>query len=303
VKALVLGASGQVGAALVLALRSRGHEALGTYAQHPAPAATLPLDLRDAPAVEQAIASAKPDWILCPAGLSWVDYCEEHPDEAFALNRDAPLAAARLGRRLVGAGFVYYSTDYVFDGHAGPYGEDDVPHPLGVYGRSKLEGERALLAEGPRTLVLRTSVAYGPERQEKNFVYQMLRSFREGRPLRPARDQKASPTYSPDLATATVELCERNLTGLYHVAGPQVLDRLAFSRLICAAFALDAALLRPTLTAELAQKAARPLDGGLRIDRAQSALTVRLRPPTEGLAAMHSALSESPSPPKGERAG
>jgi dTDP-4-dehydrorhamnose reductase len=311
VRALVIGASGQVGAALIAALRARGHEAIGTYATRPAPEASFPLDLRDPAAVEHAIAFAKPDWIFCPAALSWVDYCEDHEAEALLLNRDAPLAAARLGRRLVGAGFVYYSSDYVFDGRAGPYDEDAPPRPLGAYGRSKLAGEQAL-RELPRTLVLRTSVVYGPERQEKNFVYQMLRSFREGRPLRPARDQRASPTYNPDLAQASVELAEQERHGLFHVAGGAVLDRLEFTLLICRTFGLDAGRLRPALTAELGQKAARPLAGGLRVDRAQALVSCRLRPPAEGLAAMRRALDEAAAragaedptlPPPGGRAG
>jgi dTDP-4-dehydrorhamnose reductase len=91
-RALVIGASGQVGAALMDALLTRGHEARGTYANHPAPGLDA-LDLSDHAAVARAIAAARPDWVFCPAGLSHVDYCEDHADEAMSANRDGRMLA------------------------------------------------------------------------------------------------------------------------------------------------------------------------------------------------------------------
>ncbi len=287
-RALVIGASGQVGAALLDALRARGHEATGTYARHPVEGC-WPLDITDDRAVEHAVFFVKPDWILCPAGLTHVDYCEEHPDEARAINRDGPLLAARMGQRL-GAGFVYYSTEYVFDGKAGPYAEDDPAHPISEYGRSKWEGERAILAALPRAVVVRTTVVYGPDRQEKNFVYQLIRNCRSGQGIRIPADQISSPTYNADLAAASVECCERDLTGVYHLAGDGVLDRHAFALLACRVFDLDPSRLAAVTTAELGQKAPRPLKAGLSIARARAALRTPLRGPEAGLRAMRQAL-------------
>ncbi|MGH7645331.1 MAG: SDR family oxidoreductase [Gemmatimonadales bacterium] len=287
-RALVIGASGQVGAALLTTLRARGHEARGTYGHNAAPGLD-PLDLTDHAAVARAVAAARPDWVFCPAGLSHVDYCEDHVEEALAANRDGPEAAARAAES-AGAGFVFYSSDYVFDGVAGPFSEDDTPRPLSVYGRSKHEGEGAVLAACRRAVVIRTSVVYGPERQEKNFVYQLIRACRAGQGFRPAVDQHASRSYSPDVAAASVELCERGLLGLWHVAGSEVLDRYAFALLICREFGLDVSRLTAVTTAALGQKAPRPLDGGLRVAKAQARLTTRLRGPAEGLHAMREAL-------------
>ena len=291
-RALVIGASGQVGAALLRVLRARGHEAVGTWAHHAFPG-LVPLDFADAAAVERLIAETRADWVLCPAALSHVDYCEDHPEEAFAANLHAPLAAAKAAAR-AGAGFVYYSSDYVFDGVGGPYAEDAVPRPLGVYGQSKWEGEQAVRGALERSLVVRTSVVYGPERQEKNFVYQLIGACRGGQGFRPAVDQRASPSHNEDVATATVECCEREERGTWHLAGADVLDRLAFARLICRVFDLDASRLTPATTAELQQKAARPLDGGLRIAKAQSRLRTPLRGVEEGLRAMRAALAAGP---------
>jgi dTDP-4-dehydrorhamnose reductase len=287
-RALVIGASGQVGGALLEALRARGHEALGTYTHHLAEG-LAPLDVTDRAAVERAVSAARPDWVLCPAGLTHVDYCEEHPADAFAINRDGALHAAREAGR-VGAGFVFYSTEYVFDGERGPYAEEDPAHPLSVYGRSKWEGERAVLAETARALVVRTTVVYGPDRQEKNFVYQLIRNCRSGQGMRIPADQVSSPTYNVDLAQATVELCERDLGGVYHLAGDGVLDRFAFARLACEVFGLDPSGLTPVATATLGQKAARPLKGGLSIAKARGVLATPLRSPEAGLRAMRAAL-------------
>ena len=159
-----------------------------------------------------------------------MDHCEEHPQEATAINRDGALHVARAARE-AGAGFVFYSSEYVFDGTGGPYAEDDPARPLSEYGRSKWEGERAVLAEIPRAIVIRTTVVYGPDRQEKNFVYQLIRNCRGGQPMRVASDQISSPTYNVDLALATVELCERDARGVYHLAG----ERHPRSLRVCAA--------------------------------------------------------------------
>jgi len=286
-RALVIGASGQVGTALLHALRSRGHEVQGTHAHHAAPGLDR-LDLTDHAAVARAVALARPDWTFCPAGLSHVDYCEDHPEEAMAANRDGPAAAARAAEA-AGAGFVYYSTDYVFDGKGGPFGEDDAPRPLSMYGRSKLEGEQAVLAACRRAVVIRPSVVYGPERQEKNFVYQLLRASRAGNGFRLAVDQKASPSYNPDVAAASVELAEGDLLGLWHIAGPEVLDRYTFALRISREFGLDTSKLTAVTTAALNQKAPRPLDGGLKVAKAQARLKTRLRGTDEGLRAMRDA--------------
>jgi dTDP-4-dehydrorhamnose reductase len=292
-RALVIGASGQVGGAITARLTDRGHDVVRTHHGTPQPG-TRALDLTDTAATERLIAESEPDWVICPAGLTHVDYCEDHRDEAMAINRDAPAAAARAAAKR-GAGFVYFSTEYVFDGTAGPYGEDDPVDPLSVYGLSKLEGERRVVEENSRTLVIRTTVVYGPEPQGKNFVYQVLRRARAGETVRVPGDQRSSPTYNVDLAAATVELVERDHQGVIHVAGPTVLDRHAFALEVCAAFRLDRTRVQAVETASLGQRARRPLRAGLVVDRARQMLETPLRPPREALAEMRRMLERGSS--------
>lgn len=297
-RALVLGASGQVGATLAACLAARGHAVVGTHHRVPGPG-TRPLDVTDPGATAALIAEVGPDWVFCPAGLTHVEYCEEHPAEAWRVNCEAPAAAAAAAARQ-GAAFVFYSTDYVFDGRAGPYAEEDSPNPLSVYGRSKLAGERAVLTAAPRALVIRTAVVYGPEPQGKNTVYQLLRRLRAGEPVRVPADQRSSPTYNQDLAAASVDLVERDVTGILHVAGPRVVDRYAFALTACQVFGLDPARVIPVATAALGQRARRPLAGGLRVDRVQRLLATQLRDPRAGLEAMRRALGEALSGPAAE---
>ena len=290
-RALVIGASGQVGGAIASLLVKRGHDVVGTHHGQPQPG-TRPLDLTDASATERCVADFEPDWVVCPAALTAVDYCESHPDEAMAANRDAPDAAARAAAKR-GAGFVYFSTEYVFDGAAGPYTEDDPVNPQSVYARSKLEGERRAVEENRRTIVVRTTVVYGPERQGKNTVYQILRRARGGEPIRVPNDQRTSPTYNVDLAAATVELIERDFRGVLNVAGPVVLDRHAFALEVCAAFGLDTGLVEGVTTESMRQPARRPLRAGLTTDRARALLHTPLRGPREALEDMRRVLEST----------
>ena len=305
-RSLVVGGSGQVGRALRETLERRGHPITATYLKSSFPGGVR-LGLTDGEVLRRLIDDWKPDWIFCPAAMTHVDLCEDQPDHADTINHTAPAALARLaaGR---GCGFVYYSTDYVFDGERGPNAENDDTHPLNVYGHSKLLGEQAVMeayrnaTEGqarsgrarPRRiggcLILRTAMVYGPDSQEKNFVYQILRNARASSPFNVFTDQYSTPTHSADLALCSVLLAEKDMSGTYHVTGPDFLNRLEVCRLACEVFHLRDDFLSPGLTA--GQKARRPLRGGLRSDKVRTALDYDLKGFREGLLAMREVLAK-----------
>lgn len=288
----MVGASGQVGGALFEALLNRGHEAVGTYRSCFIERGVR-LDLGNSEAVDGVISDAKPDWVFCPAGLTQVDLCEEGPAESWQANFEGPLRLARAARRL-GTLFVYYSSEYVFDGSAGPYGEDDSPHPLSHYGRSKWAAEAALREIGGRCLIIRTTVVYGPERQRKNFAYQVLRKGLARDTMRVPRDQVSTPTYNEDLAEATLDLAEGGAEGLFHIVGPDRLDRYAFALAICDTFGLDPDFLEPLPTPAMGQRAPRPLRGGLRAEKVRGKVTTALRGIADGLQAMRDRIGDNP---------
>lgn len=274
---LIVGASGQLGGHLLAQARAAGHAAAGTYATVPRPGLAR-LALEDGAALEAAVADTLPDAVVLCAGWTWVDANEDDPARSYRVNRDQPLALARAAAA-AGADFAFFSTDYVFDGAAGPYDEDAAPRPVSVYGRAKLEAEeglRALASEGARVLVLRTTTVFGPEAQGKNFAYQALGRLKAGERLVVPDDQLSTPSYGPDVAAATLALLERREAGTWNLAGPDLLDRAAFARLLADVWGLDPALIEGRATAALGQKAARPLRGGLRTDKLRAAgLTIR----------------------------
>jgi dTDP-4-dehydrorhamnose reductase len=279
-RAIVVGGSGQIGGWLLRVLAERGHQAIGTYATVPF-SGLCRLDAGQREEAASWLKSQAPDVVFYPAGFTWVDGCERDPARAYAANLDEPLNLARAALA-IGARFVYFSTDYVFDGAAGPYGEESPTNPLSVYGRSKLDAERALTLElAEAQLTVRTSWVYGPERQGKNFAYQLVRALSTGQRLICPSDQISSPTYGPDVARAVVLLAEARQSGLIHVAGPEIMDRPGFAGAIAAAFGLDSALFDSRPTASLGQDACRPLGGGLltpRLDRWQAGLMRPLVP-------------------------
>jgi dTDP-4-dehydrorhamnose reductase len=267
IQAVVIGGSGQIGGWLLRVLAQRGHTAVGTYATAAFPGLSR-LDAGDRDAAATWLRSQAPDVVFYPAGFTWVDGCEQDPGRAYAANLHEPLNLARAAAA-TGARFIYFSTDYVFDGACGPYSEESPVNPLSVYGRSKCDAERALALElGSSQLTVRTSWVYGPERQGKNFAYQLARALStRAQPLVCPVDQISSPSYGPDVARAVVLLAEAGQTGLIHVAGPEVIDRVSFARAIAAAFGLDASLIDSRATASLGQSAPRPLNGGLLTQR------------------------------------
>ena len=289
-RALVIGASGMVGGALIRALQCRGHQVIGTYRNYYIHG-FQPFEFNDISVAEKLIFQTNPDWIFCPAGMTRADLCEEKSAEAREHIFEGPLKVGRIGKR-IGAGFVFYSSSYVFDGQEGPYCEEDQPNPINVYGQYKWEAEQAIRAELERWLILRTIVVYGPEAQGKNFVCQVLRAARSGARMPVPIDQISNTTYCEDLASSSVELTEQNKTGLYHIAGPDHLDRYSFGRLVCEVFGHAPSFFDPCSTSQFSQRAPRPLQAGLVTEKAKVELQTHLRGSYMGLQAMKEYLLE-----------
>jgi dTDP-4-dehydrorhamnose reductase len=207
VRVLVTGAAGLLGGALVREGHMRGMETVGlTRAQ---------LDITDRAAVADTLSRSSPDVVVNCAAFTGVDQAEEEPAEAFLVNRDGAGIVAS-GAAAVGARVVHLSTDFVFDGRRRlPYGPEAEPGPLCVYGQSKLAGEKAVHeVDG---LVVRTSWLYAAT--GRNFVTTILRRGSRGGPLKVVDDQTGSPTWVDDAAAAILDLAERGVRGVWHVAG------------------------------------------------------------------------------------
>lgn len=282
-KHLVIGASGQIGEHLLTAL---GGDGAGTYFENAVPGLRQ-IDARDERAVLALLRELDPDVVYLPASEPNVDLCEREPEATAAINVGVVEATA-AACRAAGARLVFFSTDYVFDGTAGPYREEDEPRPLSEYGRQKLQGERLALAL-PGAIVVRTAVVYGWERQGKNFVVRLIAGNRNGDRWRVPHDQVGSPTYAPNLAEAVVALARQGAEGIFHVAGTRAAGRYEFAVEAARAFDLDESLIEPVATADLAQAAPRPLNAPLTVDKVEQTLDTPLLPYPEGLLAMAAA--------------
>ncbi|OLP18621.1 hypothetical protein BST81_10065 [Leptolyngbya sp. 'hensonii'] len=271
---VIIGASGQVGEHLMTVLTANGVRVMGTSYSYAVP--DLPrLDIRDRAAVDAFLEQTRPDVVYLPASLTNVDYCELHPDEGYATNvlgvQHVVTGADRLGALVV-----YFSSDYIFDGEAGPYRETDPAHPLCVYGMQKLIAEHYVALHCRSSLIIRTTGVYGWERQGKNFVSRLITNLRAGQTARVPIDQIGSPTYAPNLAAAVTELVLTGETGVYHVSGDTCASRYDFACEAARVFGLDPGQIQGVSTAELGQAAKRPLRGGLVVDKAAAAVHVSL---------------------------
>lgn len=179
------------------------------------------LDLSDTAQLPARLQTLEMDLIINAAAYTAVDRAETEPEAAFALNATAPGLLAEEAKRR-GIPLIHYSTDYVFDGQKNaPYLESDTPHPLNVYGASKLAGEQAIQAVGGEALILRTSWVYS--QQGQNFLLTMQRLLQEREQLRVVDDQIGAPTWTGTLAQATAQLIQgwqqgQALEGLYHLS-------------------------------------------------------------------------------------
>lgn len=264
---LLTGVGGQVGWELQRSLATLGRVVAPRREE---------LDLSKGQDVRAAIRRLKPDLIVNPAAYTAVDKAESEAELAYAINADAPAIMAAEAARLH-VTLVHFSTDYVFDGSKqAAYVETDAPHPLGVYGASKLAGEEAIRQSGALHLILRTSWIYGLRGQ--NFLLTMQRLAREREEIGVVNDQFGAPTWCRSLAEATAQILamwlapgttaqnRRELAGTYHVTCAGRTNWHDFAAAILEAMQAGGqrtARLRPIGTADYPTPARRPANSVL----------------------------------------
>ena len=281
-KALVIGASGQLGQDL---LRALGHSALGvTHGQ---------VDVTDGLSVLQLMQAYRPDWVLNTAAFHRVDDCEVNCALAMAVNAIGAFNVARASAD-VGARHVFFSTDYVFGGgptrwRGMPWLESDTPSPLNVYGTSKLAGEQLVRQACPTALVIRSSGLYGRSTSRKGWTFPdlMLELARTQGTVRVVDDQVLSPTSTADLADWTVRLMNDGTSGVVHATNSGECSWFEFAAATFA-FTGTAVTLQSQSTTDTARRARRPSYSALASSRLvqpmrpwQDALSDYLRQKTE----------------------
>ena len=258
---LISGQHGQVSQALQQHLQSMGELIVLGRDQ---------LDLSQPESIRPVVRDIKPDLIINAAAHTAVDQAESEPDLAFAINATSPGVFAEEAAAL-GVPLIHYSTDYVFDGSkAGPWVEADTPHPLGVYGNSKLAGERAIAAAGGQHLILRTSWVYSLT--GRNFLLTMQRLLQEREKLSIVADQIGAPTWAGTIAASTGALIERwrdgapGAWGVYHLTASGETSWFGFAEAIGQQLinsGKPCAALEPIASSAYPTPAARPLNSRL----------------------------------------
>jgi dTDP-4-dehydrorhamnose reductase len=258
---LISGQHGQVSQALQQHLQSMGELIVLGRDQ---------LDLSQPESIRPVVRDVKPDLIINAAAHTAVDQAESEPDLAFAINATSPGVFAEEAAAL-GVPLIHYSTDYVFDGSkAGAWVEADTPNPLGVYGNSKLAGERAIAAAGGQHLILRTSWVYSLT--GRNFLLTMQRLLQEREKLSIVADQIGAPTWAGTIAASTGALIERwrggapGAWGVYHLTASGETSWFGFAEAIGQQLinsGKPCAALEPIPSSAYPTPAARPLNSRL----------------------------------------
>jgi dTDP-4-dehydrorhamnose reductase len=275
VNLLLLGNTGQLGWELNRTLQPLGIVVALDYPE---------VNMADATSIRKIVQECRPEVIVNATAYTAVDKAESEPELAKAVNGTGPGVLAEEARKL-NAVLIHYSTDYVFDGTKGaPYVETDLPHPINVYGESKLAGEQAIQFIGGNYLIFRTAWVYSLRRD--SFVSKVLRWAREYEILRMADDQISNPTWARMLAEVTAQVLARGLgylrerTGLHHLAGGGHASRYAWVKEI---LKLDprkqeqrVKQLLPASTSDFPTPAQRPLFSALECQKFEQAFNLRL---------------------------
>ncbi|QNN22784.1 SDR family oxidoreductase [Planctomycetales bacterium ZRK34] len=250
---LVTGAGGQLGPYLIDAVSRAGCELIAWRGRDE-------VDLTDADAVRQAYERAAADVVIHAAAMSRPALAFAEPEAAQAVNVDATRQLVELADR-AGARLIYVSTDMVFDGEAAPYAESAATAPRSVYGRTKLAGEKEVLAVAAN-MVVRVSLLYGPSRRSgfKTLFDQQVAAMRAGEKARLFEDEWRTPLAINDAAAGLVAAAQSEARGLYHLGGPERLSRFEMGRQLAELLGAPASCLQGCSRLSIESDEPRPRD-------------------------------------------
>ena len=271
-KFLVTGSAGLIGSQIVKDLVKQNHTSYSCYHnQKPLQGIPIPLDLSDENQIIQTLQQIKPDVIIHLAAMTSVDLCETEKELTTMINTKATEILAKQAAKQ-NAFFLYVSTDYVFDGINGMKKEDNLPNPLGFYGKSKLEGELVLNQLASNWCIARTSSPFGIHSTKKSFPLWIKENLEVKKAIPVLVDQFTSPTYVPNLSKMLIEIAIRQIIGIIHVSGSTRISRYALAELVADKLHLDKNFLIPTKLDTMNWKAQRPKDSSLDVSFATETL-------------------------------
>ena len=263
---MILGANGFTGRRILRRLTQRKEHTLFACSLHPDILAEEgyrfeTLDMLDYIATDTLLNDFQPEVIVNASALSVVDYCEQHPEEAFAMNVSAVKHLAEYCQAHE-CRLIHLSTDFVFDGtQTRPYTETDTPNPLNYYGKTKRWGEEAIEQTCKDYAIVRVEVVYGKplNGQHGNIVHLVKNRLENGQGIRVVADQFRSPTYVEDIARAIELLLPSRYQGIYHICGGETLSVADIAHRVAKHFGLDESLIESVTTKEMNEATPRPL--------------------------------------------
>ena len=241
-KFLVTGSAGLIGRQVVKDL-SETHEVFSCYNKSkPEHGNIIKMDLLNHEMISNVMSEKKPDVVIHLGAMTAVDLCDAQQDNALKINSQATEILAKECSK-INSFMVYVSTDYVFDGNSGLYEENDATNPLGFYGKSKLLGEKSVQNFSSNWCIARTSTPFGLHPTKKSFPIWVIENLQKQKQIDVLTDQFTSPTYVPSLSRMLIEISERHLTGIIHVAGASKISRYEMASLVSDKLDLDEKLL------------------------------------------------------------
>ncbi|MGB9729845.1 MAG: dTDP-4-dehydrorhamnose reductase [Thermoprotei archaeon] len=277
VRLLVVGGSGLLGSKVMDVAARRGFVVYSSYFSHKTDfSGGLKLDVTDFSMVKDIIRRVNPDVVIHASAVTDVDLCEKNRELAYKVN---VLGTGNVVKACesIGAYLVYISTDYVFSGDKGFYKEDDEPNPINYYGYTKLEGERLVMSSNLKYLIVRTSVIYGakPAAGKINFALWIIEKLKNNEYVKVLTDQFISPTLNTNLAEMILEAVEKDLNGVYHMAGDERVSRYDFALKIAEIFNLNPKLVIKASMNDMNWIAKRPKDSSLNVEKTKSILNTK----------------------------
>ncbi len=245
---------------------------------------TIKCDITNEKEVKSAVEKENPDVIIHCAAMTNVDLCEDERKMAYSVNGDGTGFLAKAAHD-IDAKIIYVSTDFVFDGERGYYKEDEKVNPLGIYAKSKYDGEVQLAKYSDDWAIARVSVLYGWH-SRLNFTTWVIEQLRQKNEINIVTDQINSPTLADNAAEAIFKIAQKNKNGIFHTAGNDAINRFDFTRKIADAFDLDDSLINPTTSSQFIQKAPRPRDSSLNVNKVEKELNMKMETCSESLKRM-----------------